>query len=110
MPNTFVMPCLTRRSWALQGSDINTPAVFGAYIDIYDISRAIEDGATVPIFYTSRLVKLVLPEEGRRLIEEFDEEIDQKENEDPKIIHKRHAQLALLVENASRLAQIAQEL
>jgi type I restriction enzyme R subunit len=42
----------------IEGTDINTPAVFGNYIDIYDIQQAVEDGATVPIYYESRLAKL----------------------------------------------------
>jgi type I restriction enzyme, R subunit len=41
---------------------VNTPAVSGNYIDIYDISRAVEDGATVPIYYESRLARFELPE------------------------------------------------
>jgi type I restriction enzyme, R subunit len=40
----------------IEATDVNTPAVFGHYIDIYDISRAVEDGATVPIYYESRLM------------------------------------------------------
>ena len=42
--------------------DANTRAVFGDYISIYDIQRAVEDGATVPIYYESRLAKLTLDE------------------------------------------------
>jgi type I restriction enzyme R subunit len=42
----------------IEKSDVNTPAVFGDYIDIYDISRAVEDGATVPIYYESRLARI----------------------------------------------------
>lgn len=41
---------------------MNTPAVFGDYIDVYDISRAVEDGATLPIYYESRLARIELPE------------------------------------------------
>ncbi|MBM0260007.1 hypothetical protein JNW89_28270 [Micromonospora sp. 4G55] len=48
----------------MESHDINTPAVFGNYIDIYDISRAVEDGATVSIYYESRLAKIELS--GRR--------------------------------------------
>ncbi len=43
-------------------ADTNTRAVFGDYIDVYDIQRAVEDGATVPIYYESRLAKLELDE------------------------------------------------
>lgn len=44
----------------VEGEDRNTPAIFGDYIDIYDISRAVEDGATVPIYYESRLARIEL--------------------------------------------------
>lgn len=54
--------------------DKNTPAVFGDYIDVYDIAQAVEDGATVRIYYESRLAKVQIREEQREhLDEEFDE-------------------------------------
>ena len=59
----------------VESTDINTPAVFGNYIDIYDIAQAVEDGATVKIYYESRLAKVNLTEDGRRLIEDFDKEM-----------------------------------
>src|SRR5690606_38375800 len=46
----------------VESSDKNTPAVFGDYIDIYDMTQAVEDGSTVKIYYESRIVKLDLPE------------------------------------------------
>jgi type I restriction enzyme R subunit len=46
----------------IEKDDVNTPAVFGDYIDVYDISRAVEDGATVPIYYESRLARVELDE------------------------------------------------
>ncbi|HBG2684969.1 TPA: type I restriction endonuclease subunit R [Campylobacter jejuni] len=60
----------------IESHDINTPAVFGNYIDIYDISRAVEDGATVSIYYESRLAKIELSEEGKRLVNELDEKLE----------------------------------
>ena len=45
---------------------MNTPALFGNYIDIYDISRAVEDGATVPIYYESRLARIELRDDESR--------------------------------------------
>ncbi len=63
----------------IEGTDVNTPQVFGQYIDVYDISQAVADGATVRIFYESRLAKVALNEEGKRLIEEFDKELEQDE-------------------------------
>ena len=49
----------------IEKEDVNTPAVFGDYIDIYDISRAVEDGATVPIYYESRLARIELDEDEK---------------------------------------------
>ena len=46
----------------IEATDVNTPAIFGDYIDVYDISRAVEDGATVPIYYESRLARIDLDE------------------------------------------------
>ncbi|MFC3119996.1 DEAD/DEAH box helicase family protein [Jhaorihella thermophila] len=53
----------------IEKDDVNTPAVFGDYIDIYDITRAVEDGATVPIYYESRLARIELPEEAKPRID-----------------------------------------
>jgi type I restriction enzyme R subunit len=61
----------------IEKEDKNTPAVFGDYIDIYDISQSIEDKMTVPIYYESRLIKVSLTEEGRELIKEFEEELEE---------------------------------
>ena len=59
----------------IESTDINTPAVFGNYIDIYDIAQSVEDGATVKIYYESRLAKVNLTSDGKRLIEELDREM-----------------------------------
>ncbi|WP_336801283.1 type I restriction endonuclease subunit R [Kaistia sp. MMO-174] len=53
----------------IEADDVNTPAVFGEYIDIYDISRAVEDGATVPIYYESRLARIELDDDEKPLID-----------------------------------------
>ena len=53
----------------IESTDVNTPQVFGQYVDVYDIAQAVADGATVPIYYESRLAKVNLDEEGKRLIE-----------------------------------------
>jgi|CXWL01.1.fsa_nt_gi type I restriction enzyme R subunit len=60
----------------IEKTDVNTPAVFGNYVDIYDIAQAVEDGATVRIYYESRLAKVILSDEGKKLIAELDEEFD----------------------------------
>ena len=62
--------------------DANTRAVFGDYISIYDIQKAVEDGATVPIYYESRLTKLALDEDEKPTIDpEFDEATEGEEIE-----------------------------
>jgi type I restriction enzyme, R subunit len=53
----------------IDAKDVNTQAVFGNYIDVYDISRAVEDGATVPIYYESRLARIELDEAEKPLID-----------------------------------------
>ncbi len=60
----------------IEKTDVNTPAVFGNYVDIYDIAQAVEDGATVRIYYESRLAKVALSDQGKKLIAELDEELD----------------------------------
>ncbi|QOQ97601.1 type I restriction endonuclease subunit R [Helicobacter winghamensis] len=56
----------------IEKDNANTRNVFGDYIDIYDFQKAVDDGATLPLFYESRLAKLHLSEEGKKLIESFD--------------------------------------
>ena len=60
----------------IEKTDANTRAVFGDYISIYDIQRAVEDGATVPIYYESRLAKLELKRSERPKIDAEFEEVD----------------------------------
>ncbi len=59
----------------IEFDDKSTPAVFGSYIDNYDIAHSVEDKATVPIYYESRLARVNLDEEGRTLIKELDDEL-----------------------------------
>ncbi|WP_121068386.1 type I restriction endonuclease subunit R [Chachezhania antarctica] len=54
----------------IETADVNTPAVFGGYVDIYDITRAVEDKATVPIYYESRLARIELDEDEKPKIDE----------------------------------------
>ena len=94
----------------IESSDINTPAVFGDYIDIYDISQAVEDGATVPIYYESRLIKLELPEEGRKLIAELDEELEKEDQGVADRAKTRRARLEALVGSEPRLKNVARDI
>ncbi len=95
----------------IESTDINTPAVFGQYVDIYDISQSVADGATVKIYYESRLAKVNLDEEGRRLIEEFDKELE----EDEEITDKQRAKakwtkLEAIAGNQERVKNLAKDI
>jgi type I restriction enzyme R subunit len=92
-------------------TDKNTRAVFGDYISVYDIQRAVIDGATVPIYYESRLAQLALNEQERpQLDAEFDEVTEGEEVERKEQLKSRWAQLEALVGAERRLALIAQDL
>jgi type I restriction enzyme R subunit len=92
-------------------TDKNTRAVFGDYISIYDIERAVKDGATVPIYYESRLARLELKEEERpRLDEEFEEITEGEEVEHKERLKTKWAALEALVGTEKRLRLIAQDL
>lgn len=94
----------------IESTDVNTPAVFGNYVDIYDIAQSIEDGATVPIYYESRLAKVSLSEEGRELIEELDEELERDDVSDTQKAKAKWAQLEALVGSKNRLDQISRDI
>ena len=73
----------------IEKEDASTPAVFGNYIDVYDIEQAVEDGATVPVYYESRLVEVHLKEEEK---EELDAEVEGiTENEEATATEKAKA-------------------
>lgn len=91
--------------------DKNTRAVFGDYISIYDIERAVQDGATVPIFYESRLAKLELKEEERpRIDPEFEEVTEDEEAEQKEKLKTKWAQLEALVGSDKRVNLVAEDL
>lgn len=95
----------------LELDDKSTPAVFGDYIDKYDILRAVHDGATVPIYYESRLARLELKEEERpKVDEEFEEVTEGEELEQKEKLKTKWAQLEALVGTEKRLKLIAQDL
>ncbi|MDL1888320.1 type I restriction endonuclease subunit R [Nitrospirales bacterium NOB] len=92
-------------------TDKNTRAVFGNYVSVYDIERAVKDGATVPIFYESRLAKLELNEAERpRLDEQFEEVTEGEEVEHKERLKTKWAQLEALVGTEKRLRLIAQDM
>lgn len=95
----------------VEGTDKNTPQVFGNYIDRYDIKDAVDDGATVPIYYESRLAKVILDEEGRRLIEEFDKELEQDEELSEKQKAKaKWTKLEAIVGHPERIKNLAKDI
>ncbi|MES2558393.1 MAG: type I restriction endonuclease subunit R [Bacteroidota bacterium] len=95
----------------IESTDINTPQVFGQYVDVYDISQAVADGATVRIYYESRLAKVNLDEDGKRLIEEFDAELEQDEEITGKQKAKaKWTKLEAIVGNAERIKNLAKDI
>ena len=91
--------------------DRNTRAVFGDYISIYDIQQAVVDGATVPIYYESRLAKLALDEAERPKIDpEFEEVTEGEEVERVEQLKSKWAQLEAIVGSERRLELIAKDL
>ncbi|MCX7627436.1 MAG: type I restriction endonuclease subunit R, partial [Methylophilaceae bacterium] len=95
----------------IEADDINTPAVFGHYIDIYDISRAVEDGATVPIYYESRLARIELDEDEKPKIDAEIEEILEGEEEIARERAKQKwATVEALVGSDKRLKQVAADI
>jgi type I restriction enzyme R subunit len=95
----------------IESADVNTPQVFGQYVDIYDISQAVDDGSTVKIYYESRLAKVNLDAEGRRLIQEFDAELEQDEEISSKQKAKaKWTKLEAIVGNAERIKNLANDI
>ncbi len=95
----------------IEQTDANTRAVFGDYISVYDIQRAVTDGATVPIYYESRLAKLELKETERPKIDpEFEEVTEGEEVERKEKLKSRWAQLEAVVGSENRIKLIARDL
>lgn len=94
----------------IESTDTNTPAVFGNYIDVYDIAQAVEDGATVRIYYESRLAKVNLSEEGKQLVEQLDDELAQKDLTDTQKAKAKWTQLEALIGSENRIKNIAQDI
>jgi len=95
----------------IEKDDVNTPAVFGDYIDIYDISRAVEDGATVPIYYESRLARIELPDDEKpRIDAEIAELTEDEAVTEQEKIKRRWATVEALVGSEKRLSMVAEDL
>jgi type I restriction enzyme R subunit len=94
----------------IESSDVNTPAVFGNYVDIYDIAQAVEDGATVRIFYESRLAKIQLSEEGKELVKKLDDELKEGDLSDTQKAKAKWTQLEALIGSKNRIKEVAKDI
>ncbi len=93
----------------IEKDDVNTRTVFGDYIDVYDISRAVEDGATVPIYYESRLARIELDEDEKPKI---DAEIEEITDDDPEQerLKRKWTSVEAVVGSQKRLSLVAEDL
>src|SRR5207344_1474651 len=95
----------------IEKDDASTPAVFGRYIDIYDIAQAVEDGATVPIYYESRLARIELDKNEKPKIDAEISELTEDEAEsEQERLKRKWASVEALVGADKRLALIAEDL
>ena len=95
----------------IEKEDVNTPAVFGHYIDIYDINRGVEDGATVPIYYESRLARIELDEGEKPTVDDEVAELTEDEAEgEQERLKRRWANVEAVVGAEKRLRLIARDL
>ena len=95
----------------VEKEDVNTPAVFGGYIDVYDINRGVEDGATVPIYYESRLARIELDEDEKpKLDDEIGELTEDEAEGEQERLKRKWAQVEAVVGARKRVAMVAEDL
>lgn len=95
----------------IETADVNTPAVFGKYVDIYDITRAVEDGATVPIYYESRLARIELDDDEKpKIDEEISEILEDDTLSEQEKTKAKWSTVEALVGSHKRLKQVAADL
>ena len=95
----------------IEKDDVNTPAVFGEYVDVYDINRAVEDGATVPIYYESRLARIELDEDEKPKIDaEIAELTEEDAQDEQEKLKRKWASVEALVGSEKRLQLVAEDL
>ena len=95
----------------IESDDRSTPSVFGDYIDIYDIQRAVEDGATVRIYYEGRLAKLELDEAERpRIDPDFDEVTEGEEEAVKRNLMSKWSRMEAMVGTEKRIGLIATDI
>jgi len=95
----------------IETADKDTRAIFGEYVDVYDLTQAVEDQATVRVFYEARLARVELPDEVRaRLDEEFDEVTEFTEVDTRDRLKNRWARVEAIVGADKRIAEVAQDI
>jgi len=94
----------------IEKEDRSTPAVFGEYIDVYDIAQAVKDGATVPISYESRLVKIKLNKEVSDKIDELVDSIADVTEEQLEKSKSKNAQINAILGHPERVADVARDI
>jgi type I restriction enzyme R subunit len=96
----------------IDADDRSTKEIFGEYVSVYDLTRAVNDGATVRIYYESRLAKVSMPEEARKVLDEgVDEVLETEENATAREMAKsRWARQVAVVGAAKRIKQVAEDL
>ena len=94
----------------VEQTDKNTPAVFGGYIDIYDIAQAVKDGATVPLYYESRLVKVDLDAKGKQLLDELDDDLQYEDFSATQKAKANQTKIEAVVGSTKRLKTIAEDI
>ena len=92
----------------VETDDVNTPAVFGEYIDVYDINRGVEDGATVPIYYESRVARIELDDNEKPKLDEEIAELTEDEAEgEQERLKRKWANVEAVVGTKKRLGLVA---
>ena len=95
----------------IESGDRSTRSVFGEYIDVYDLTRAVDDGATVRIYYESRLAKVSLPDEAKATVDAGVEEIIEGADEsDARAAKSKWARLEAIVGADDRLDTVAADI
>jgi type I restriction enzyme, R subunit len=95
----------------IEAADRNTRAIFGEYIDVYDLTQAVDDGATVKVFYEARLAKVELPSEAREILDSgFAEVTELAEAETRDRLKTRWARVEAIVGARKRIEQVANDI
>ena len=95
----------------IEAEDRDTRAIFGEYIDVYDLTQAVDDHATVKVYYEARLARVELPEGARESLDvEFDEVTETAEGETRDRLKNRWARVEAIVGADKRVSQVAADI